>query len=495
MQTWELIRLRCVRDREPIKRVARELGLAPNTVRKYVREMSPPGPPRYERASRLDPFAEVVDTLLRAEPKITARRIGTMLRERYDEGLRISPSALRKYVAARRLRTAAPEAFVRALYQPGDQAQFDFSPMRAVVGGVEVDLELFAMRLSYSTHFFAHAFHRCDRPAIFAGLLGAVWYFGGLPKVAVFDNAKTAVTKVLRGLRREQNPEFSAFCGALALEVVFAAPAKGNEKGGVEGLFGYIEDNFFRPIPSFESLADLNAALKRFCEAELERRPSAHTESVAQLFARERQYLRPLPERLPDPCIRAYARVNKFAEVTVETNRYSVPTRLVHRHAAIEIYDERVAIFVDGERVAEHRRALGKRQAVIDPLHYVELIARKHRSAARALAFAGERLPQPLLRLYDRLAERDEATATKTWTAILRLALQSSLEALTAATEIALARGTLDPEAIALLLRQRDQRVALPVLDLGDHAPGPARRAQDIDLAAYTIANLVECAQ
>ncbi|TAM72486.1 IS21 family transposase [bacterium] len=495
MQTWELIRLRCVRDGEPIKRVARELGLAPNTVRKYVRDLSPPGPPRYERANRLDPFAEVIDSLLRAEPRITAKRIGTLLRERYDEDLRISPSTLRKYVAACRMRTVAPEAFVRALYQPGDQAQFDFSPMRAVIGGVDLELDIFAMRLSYSAHFFARAFLRCDRPALFAGLLGALRYFGGLPNVAVFDNAKTAITKVLRGRRREQNAEFSAFCGALALEVVFAAPAKGNEKGGVEGLMGYIEDNFFRPIPSFDRLADLNATLERFCTAELRRIPSTQTESVAELFARERPHLRPLPERLPDPCIRTYARVNKFAEVTVETNRYSVPTRLVHRHATIELSDERVVIFVDGERVAEHRRAQGKRQAVIDPLHYVELIARKHRSATRALAFAGERLPKPLMRLYDRLAERDEATATKTWTAILRLALQSSLEALTVATEVALARGTLDPEAIALLLRQRDQRVALPVLDLGDHAPGPARRAQDIDLAAYTIANLVECAR
>jgi len=38
------------------------------------------------------------------------------------------------------------------------------------------------------------------------------------------------------------NTEFAAFCGGLALHMHFAAPAKGNEKGGVEGLHGYIED-------------------------------------------------------------------------------------------------------------------------------------------------------------------------------------------------------------------------------------------------------------
>lgn len=46
MDQWETIRLRGVRDREPIKRVTRELGVAPNTVRKYMRfaEAGPEGP-------------------------------------------------------------------------------------------------------------------------------------------------------------------------------------------------------------------------------------------------------------------------------------------------------------------------------------------------------------------------------------------------------------------------------------------------------------------
>jgi hypothetical protein len=34
METWETIRLRCRRDKEQIKPLARGLGLAPNTVRK-----------------------------------------------------------------------------------------------------------------------------------------------------------------------------------------------------------------------------------------------------------------------------------------------------------------------------------------------------------------------------------------------------------------------------------------------------------------------------
>ena len=64
MEHWEDIRLRCVRDREPKKRVARDLGLSPNTVRKYCAQMESPQPPRYERHSKLDPFVKVIDALL-----------------------------------------------------------------------------------------------------------------------------------------------------------------------------------------------------------------------------------------------------------------------------------------------------------------------------------------------------------------------------------------------------------------------------------------------
>src|ERR1700723_110510 len=102
MEHWEDIRLRCVRDHEAKKRVARDLGLSPNTVRKYCAQLEAAEPPRYERQSKLDPFLKVIDALLQSTPKITAKRIGAIIRQQYDPELSISEAALRKYVARRR---------------------------------------------------------------------------------------------------------------------------------------------------------------------------------------------------------------------------------------------------------------------------------------------------------------------------------------------------------------------------------------------------------
>jgi transposase len=490
MKHWEDIRLRCVRDREPKKRVARDLGLSPNTVRKYCAQMEAPEPPSYERQSKLDPFVMVIDALLESTPKITAKRIGAIVRQHYDPKLSISEAALRKYVARRRRELNPKEAFVRAQHVPADQAQFDFSPMEVIIDGVLTIVHVFAMRLSYSGAFFARASFTEDRPALFAGLLAAIKFFGGLPRVAIFDNPKTAVQRILRGRNRVENDQFRRFCGELALKVEFAAPRRGNEKGGVEGAMGYIEDNVFRPTPSYPSIEALNIELAHWSVANLSNINSTHRELIGDRFDRERHALRALPERLPEPCVLEYARVNKFQEVTAETNHYSVPPRYVTRHAIVEIYENTVRVVV-GKCVAEHRRGRGKNEFILDPMHFIEVVAHKHRSATRALAFADQRLPQPLIVLRDRLIERDGPTATKTWMAVLQLALKSSLSELGDATSIALASGTLDPEAISLILHQRHARAAM-LLDLTDHQGAPALQAQVVSLDSYRMTALVE---
>lgn len=102
IENWETIRLRCRRDGEPIKVVARETRLSPNTVRKYLRCDEPPLRKANVRTFILDRFESQIDELLRTTPRITAVRIGTYLRAHVDPDLRIDESTLRKYIARRR---------------------------------------------------------------------------------------------------------------------------------------------------------------------------------------------------------------------------------------------------------------------------------------------------------------------------------------------------------------------------------------------------------
>src|SRR5579884_1345832 len=491
LDVWETIRLRCVRDGEHIKTVARDLGLSKNTVRKYVRTLQAPNYQSAKRTCRLDAYCYHIDNLIRRSPKITAVRIGAQLRAFVDPDLQISERSLREYVANRRREIAGKEAFVRALYVPGDQMQFDFTPVDLVVAGVLTKVHLFVARLSYSGRLFARVSLREDQVALFAGILGAVIHFGGVPRVGVFDNAKTAVTRILRGRNREENEAFRAFCGGLALEVEFAAPAKGNQKGGVEGANGFVEDNMFRPTPECESLEAFNLELEWFCRNDENRTSSVHHETIGERFAREQPQLRPLPKVLPAACVRRVAQINKFAEAICDTNRYSVPTQWAHRSAILEIFENRLRIVVDDQVIAEHKRCTGKHQTMLDVRHAIELLAFKHRSVERAEIIAQSRLPAPLLALRDRLLAHDRARAGRAFVAVLRLLLTYSSEVVAECVSQALTCGTLDPSAIALLVRQRTS-------PLPPAAPLLALRAPDgiqppvVNLARYDLATLSE---
>jgi transposase len=492
LDVWEQIRLRCLRNGEPVKLVARELGISKNTVKKYIQSQSVPVTKPLDRRSAVDVHKSFIDDLLRESPSITSKRVGVLLRERVDASVSIGERALRRYVASRRAELKPREAFVRASYSPGAQAQFDFTPVQVIVAGILVTLELFVMRLSYSGRIFARASFRCDQPALFAGILEALVTFGGVPLEGVFDNAATAVARVLRGRSRDENATFRSFCGALAFPIVFAAPRKGNEKGGVEGANHYVQENFFTPIPEFDSLDQLNEQLAAFCDRDQLRIHSTHREAVAERFAREESVLRPLPNPLPRPCVVRPAHVNKFSEVVFETNRYSVPTRFAHRSALIEVYDRRLRIVVDETAAAEHPRLSDRHQNLLDPRHFVDLLSHKHRAADTALVFAGDRLPKSFADLRRQYILKDSTRGTRAWMDVVSLLKEAPVDAVDGAIRKAMELGTDDPAAIALLVRQHATPATLPPVNL-EGRPDALRHLVDrVDLQAWNISALAE---
>jgi len=492
LDEWQTIRERCVGKEEPKKRVSRETGIARNTVNKYVKSSSPPqrqGAPT--RTPVMAAYESDVDALLRDEPKITSIRIAQVLRDKHPS-FALRERAVRTYIARRRLLMHPKEVFIRQVYVPGDQTQYDFKDIKAIIAGEETQLHLFTARLSYSTAWFAHCYRTEDQPALFDGLSRASVEFGGVTREGVFDNASTAVDKVLRGRRRIVNAEFAAFSGSLAINMHFAAPGKGHEKGGVEGAHGYIEDNFFRPIRSDASLEALNEGLLRFSREDRQLRIAAG-QTVASRLDIERTALRPLPAILPRPCVCEHTRVTKFAEVRCRTNRYSVPSRYVGRQATIELFAERVRIVIDGELAAEHPRLFERNSAALDPLHYLDALKYKHRAIERAEVFNNARFPKALRELLQELVRRDRDTAGKQFVRVIELLEHHRLADVVAAVQRAAEFGARDPAAIALLLEQRAPVLPEPLS--ANTLPDAAQiTAPTVHLDGYVVAALKEVA-
>ena len=75
---------------------------------------------------------------------------------------------------------------------------------------------------------------------------------------------------------------------------------------------------------------------------------------------------------------------NTFGHVRVHRVTHSVPIRHAYRPVWVKLYHDRVAIAVGAEVVAEHPRAFVRGARVLDALHVLPLLERKHRAVAVA---------------------------------------------------------------------------------------------------------------
>jgi transposase len=209
---------------------------------------------------------------------------------------------VKDYVRTATLR--GQEMFV-PLVHPAGEAQVDFGEALVVIAGVEQKAHYLARDLPQSDDCFVAAFPAETTEAFLEGHVRAFAYFGGVPTRILYDNTKIAVAKILGGEERQRTRSFSELQSYYLFADKFGRPAKGNDKGKVEGLVGYARRNFMVPIPRVPSWEELNAHLEQQCRRRSERRLRGHTETVGERFERDRAALLPLPAACTKPARRS----------------------------------------------------------------------------------------------------------------------------------------------------------------------------------------------
>ena len=122
-----------------------------------------------------------------------------------------------------------------------------------------------AMDLPHSDGCYVKAYPAETTEAFCDGHVSAFAFLGWVPQSIVYDNTTLAVARILGDGRRRRTRVFTELQSHYLFEDRFGRPGKGNDKGKVEGLVGYVRRNFLVPIPSFESFDALNAHLEQHC--------------------------------------------------------------------------------------------------------------------------------------------------------------------------------------------------------------------------------------
>ena len=339
-----------------IRKIARELGMARNTVSGVLAEIEAQrtgheGSPVRRRPSRLDPYEPFIQELLGRYPDLTAVRLLEELRERGFTG---GYTMVRQRLGALRPRTA-PLPVIRFETAPGAQAQMDYAVYDLdFTSEGRRRVNLFSYLLGYSRRQYLRFVESQDMTTTLREHLRAFEHLGGVAATCLYDNMKVVVT----GYEDDvpvYNSRFLAFATHYGFRPVACRPRRPQTKGKVERPFYYVETSLFngRTFSSLDHLNEMTAWWLANVADVRELREAKKT--PLQLHAEEQPHLIPLPAQAYDVSPVVYRTVNVEALVTYCQNGYSVPWRYIGSMLPVRITEKELIVYGrEVEEIARH---------------------------------------------------------------------------------------------------------------------------------------------
>jgi transposase len=367
VEQWaEIRRLHFVRGIS-IKEIQRRTGLHRQTIRRALRSDEPPRYERPPRSSKLDPFREEVQRLLREEPRLPGTRMLELLQQAgYEGGKTILDDYLREL---RPLFLPRPRSYQRTSYRPGALCQFDlWEPSSEIpVGHGQLRRGYVVLAcLPYSRAGAGALVFQKQAPDLLYGIARCLALLGGLPETLVWDREGA-----LHAGGGRPSDAFAAFCGQLRVDWRILEPHDPESKGVVERLQGYLETSF-EPGRRFCNELDFQEQLDRwFCERANVRFHRTLRCRPLDRLPEERARLQPLPTSLPDVERRFVVRVPPDPYVRIDTCDYSLDPRLLGRRVEVCVSQRQIlAIALEtGELACCHQRCFARHRTITALAH------------------------------------------------------------------------------------------------------------------------------
>jgi transposase len=340
-----------------LRAIARDLGLARNTVRRVFHdtESKRQGQTAEEtrhRASLLDDYEAVLQELLGRYPDVTAARLFEELR---NCGFKGGYTIVRERVSELR-KQPAPEPVVRFETAPGAQAQMDYSTYTIeFTQEGKRRVQLFSYLLGYSRRQYLRFVETQDFETTLQQHVRAFEHLGGVAASCLYDNFKVVVQNHVDDMP-VYNPRFLAFATHYGFRPMACRPRRPQTKGKVERPFHYVETNLLNGR-TFSTLSHLNEVTTWWLAFVADLRIHAQTkQSPVQRHAEEVAHLIALPAAAYDVAAVVYRSVNVEGHVAYRQNLYSVPWRYIGQLLVVRVTEEEVIVYSpELEEVARHR--------------------------------------------------------------------------------------------------------------------------------------------
>ncbi|MEN6360314.1 MAG: IS21 family transposase [Smithella sp.] len=353
------------------------------------------------------------------------------------------------------------DVYMRRHYKAGERVMIDWAglTMHYYQDSEEKTAYIFVADLPATSYLYVEPFRDMAMSSWIEGHVKAFEYFGGVTRILVPDNTKTAVTKPDKKdpLLNKTYHEMAAFYGTA---IVPARPIKPRDKAPVETGVKIAEQRIIAKLrnQTFLSFEELHTAVLKELEivnsTPFKKLPSNRLSTFLEI---EKPALLPLPDSRFE-----YAewKIHKVAfdyHVEYDGHFYSVSYVYAGKEVEVRGTIRTIEIFFEHERIATHPRSYDKRNRyVTNPEHMPE----NHRavvdwSPERFVSWASKIGPETEAYIRFVMSKRDHPEqAYKTCAGILRIGEQLPSEKMELICKDALKRNAYTYKYFSMIYKQ-----------------------------------------
>ena len=255
--------------------------------------------------------------------------------------------------------------------KPGEQVEVDWAGDPATIidpdTGEILKAYIFVGVMTYSQYAYVEAFLDMKQKSWITAHVHMYEFFGGVARILVPDNCKTAVVHNGGWKDQQINETYQEMAEHYGTAIIPARVRTPKDKPNAEGTVGNISTWITAALRNeqFFSLAELNRAIREKLEQFNQRLFQKKEGSRLDLFLEdEKPLLSPLPATHFELSDWKTATVQFNYHISVDGMLYSVPYEYIKKKVYVKVTDTTIEIFYNHNRIASHRRLKGEYEKI-----------------------------------------------------------------------------------------------------------------------------------
>ena len=337
--------------------LARRYGSDRKTVKKIWDNDGKPKRKASSRASRYDPYLEEISSLM-ARPSVSKKGVFMYLARKHAGEINWNYNTFKWYTRKKGIelrKAAVPHVAYET--DPGEQMQVDWKENLIIhlSDGREIRFNVFSATLGFSRkHIFIYSATKTTNDFIRC-TIEVFRRLGGTTKKLLTDNMSAIVS--VKGSQKKVHPEISRFFADLDTELKLAKARTPQTKGKDENSNKFVK--WIYPydgnLDSEEELIDtIEHVIADQCNSQINTGTGLPPDV---LFAKEKEYLRPLPGKvmLDSYIVEHHVETADSRLLVYHKGKwYSVPPECMNQRVDIYPIEDCIYIYFRGRLVAKH---------------------------------------------------------------------------------------------------------------------------------------------